>query len=112
MKLNRTLSIIALVLLAASVETDSDADTTVDDADALDDTDAADDAADVARDAADADLLHQVTEPLLAPFRRLIPPMGGLDFSVMVVFLVLVMIREYLLPGIAFELGIGRAALG
>lgn len=59
-----------------------------------------------------ADLLHQVTEPLLAPFRRLIPPMGGLDFSVMVVFLVLVLIREYLLPGIAFELGIGRAALG
>lgn len=59
-----------------------------------------------------ADLLHQVTEPLLAPFRRLIPPMGGLDFSVMVVFLVLVMVREYLLPGIAFELGIGRAALG
>ncbi|MEE4301897.1 MAG: YggT family protein [Pseudomonadales bacterium] len=59
-----------------------------------------------------ADLLHQLTEPLLAPFRRLIPPVGGLDFSIMVVFLVLVMIREYLLPGIAFELGIGRAALG
>jgi YggT family protein len=59
-----------------------------------------------------AELLHQITEPLLAPFRRLIPPMGGLDFSVMVVFLVLIMVREYLIPGIALELGIGRGALG
>lgn len=59
-----------------------------------------------------ADLLHQLTEPLLAPFRRLIPPVGGLDFSIMAVFLVLVMVREYLLPGIAFEIGIGRSALG
>lgn len=59
-----------------------------------------------------ADLLHQVTEPLLAPFRRLIPPVGGLDFSVMVVFLVLIVVREYLLPGIALELGIPRSALG
>ena len=26
-------------------------------------------------------LLQQLTEPLLAPARKLIPPMGGLDFS-------------------------------
>jgi YggT family protein len=57
-------------------------------------------------------LLHQITEPLVAPFRRLIPPMGGLDFSIMAVFLILIVIREYLLPGLALELGIGRAALG
>src|SRR5262245_9816337 len=36
-----------------------------------------------------AELLSQVTEPLLAPVRRLIPPVGGLDFSVMVVLLVI-----------------------
>lgn len=32
-------------------------------------------------------LLHQLTEPLLAPVRKIIPPIGGLDLS-MIVFLV------------------------
>ena len=59
-----------------------------------------------------AKLLHQITEPMLAPFRRLVPPMGGLDFSVMVAILVLVLLREFLLPGIAAELRIPRSALG
>ncbi|HSG88357.1 MAG TPA: YggT family protein [Pseudomonadales bacterium] len=57
-------------------------------------------------------LLHQITEPLLAPFRRLIPPIGGIDLSVMAVFLILVLIQNYLLPGIMFELGLGRGAIG
>ena len=34
-------------------------------------------------------LLQQITEPLLAPARRLLPPMGGLDFSPILVFLLL-----------------------
>lgn len=29
-------------------------------------------------------LLHQLTEPLLAPIRKVIPPMGGLDLSLLV----------------------------
>ena len=29
-------------------------------------------------------LLHQLTEPLLSPIRRVIPPIGGLDLSVIV----------------------------
>jgi len=29
-------------------------------------------------------LLHQMTEPLLSPIRRVIPPIGGLDLSVLV----------------------------
>ncbi|MBC7160553.1 YggT family protein [Immundisolibacter sp.] len=29
-------------------------------------------------------LLEQLTEPLLAPLRRIIPPLGGMDFSVLV----------------------------
>lgn len=41
-------------------------------------------------------LLHQVTEPLLAPARRLIPPMGGLDFSPILVFLLLGVIERAL----------------
>lgn len=32
-------------------------------------------------------VLHQLTEPLLAPIRRVIPPMGGLDLSMLVLLL-------------------------
>ncbi len=32
-------------------------------------------------------LLHQLTEPLLNPIRRIIPPVGGLDLSVLVLLL-------------------------
>ena len=31
------------------------------------------------------DVLYRVTEPVLAPIRRVLPPMGGLDLSVLVV---------------------------
>ncbi len=54
-------------------------------------------------------LLYQLTEPVVAPFRRLIPPMGGLDFSVLFVFLILVVVRDYLLPGLMLEVGLPRA---
>jgi YggT family protein len=42
-------------------------------------------------------LLQQITEPLLAPARKLIPPMGGLDFSPILVFL-LIGVVERVLP--------------
>jgi YggT family protein len=44
-------------------------------------------------------LLQQITEPLLAPARRLLPAMGGLDFSPILVFLVLGLL-ERMLPQI------------
>ena len=31
--------------------------------------------------------IHQATEPILAPVRNLLPPMGGLDFSPLIVLL-------------------------
>lgn len=34
-------------------------------------------------------LLAQLTEPFLAPIRRIIPPMGGLDLSVLVLIIVI-----------------------
>lgn len=34
-------------------------------------------------------VMHQLTEPLTAPIRRIIPAMGGLDLSVLVLFLCL-----------------------
>ena len=40
-----------------------------------------------------AQILHQMTEPLLKPARRLIPPMGGLDLSPMLVLLLLSFVR-------------------
>jgi YggT family protein len=48
-------------------------------------------------------LVHQVTEPLLAPARRLLPPMGGLDFSPIIVFLILGLL-ERMLPQIVISL--------
>lgn len=42
-------------------------------------------------------LLQQITEPLLGPARKLIPPMGGLDFSPILVFL-LIGVIERILP--------------
>lgn len=40
--------------------------------------------------------LAQMTEPIIAPIRRYIPPMGGLDLSYMVAVLLLVLIRAIL----------------
>ena len=48
-------------------------------------------------------LVHQIAEPLMAPARRLLPPMGGLDFSPIVVFLVLGLL-ERMLPQIVMSM--------
>ena len=44
-------------------------------------------------------LIYQITEPLLAPARKLLPAMGGLDFSPIIVFLILGVI-ERILPNL------------
>ncbi|KHN53698.1 YggT family protein [Pectobacterium fontis] len=38
-------------------------------------------------------LLHQLSEPLMAPIRRIIPAMGGIDFSAMAVILILYLLN-------------------
>ncbi len=43
-------------------------------------------------------LIHSLTEPLLAPVRRRMPNMGGLDLSPMVVMLGLVVLEMLLIP--------------
>ncbi|HEY1428820.1 MAG TPA: YggT family protein [Candidatus Tumulicola sp.] len=41
------------------------------------------------------DVLASVVEPVIRPFRRIIPPIGGLDISFLVVFLLLqVVVRQ------------------
>jgi YggT family protein len=42
-----------------------------------------------------ADFLYRITEPVLAPVRRVIPPLGGFDLSFLVVLLA---IRVVLIP--------------
>lgn len=38
-------------------------------------------------------VMYQLTEPLMAPIRRIIPAMGGIDFSAMVVILILYLLN-------------------
>jgi YggT family protein len=41
-------------------------------------------------------LVYQITEPVCAPARKLLPPMGGLDLSIILVFVVLNLVDDYL----------------
>lgn len=50
--------------------------------------------------------VYETTEPLMAPFRRILPPVGGFDFSIILLFLVIQFLR-----GQIIELLI-RAGLG
>ena len=50
-------------------------------------------------------LMYQITEPMMAPFRRLIPPMGGLDFSPIVLF-ILINVVQIALRNFAAGLGL------
>ena len=51
-------------------------------------------------------LLYQLTEPVMAPFRKVIPSMGGLDLSPILVFIVINVV-QIALGHLAFSLGIG-----
>jgi YggT family protein len=42
--------------------------------------------------------LDRITEPLYRPFRRILPDFGGLDFSPMVVLLLIIIVKNILLP--------------
>ncbi len=42
--------------------------------------------------------LDAVTRPLLAPVQRIIPPLGGVDISPIIVLLVIQGVRIYILP--------------
>lgn len=42
--------------------------------------------------------LVQVTEPVLTRIRRVIPPMGGIDLSPMVLILAIIFLQSFLVP--------------
>ena len=50
-------------------------------------------------------LIYQIVEPLLAPFRKLIPPTGGFDFSMLFASLALMVVRMAL-QGVAASTGV------
>ena len=41
-------------------------------------------------------LLYQLTEPLTSRIRKVIPPLGGLDFSLMVLVIVIITLKNFL----------------
>ncbi|HEY3696404.1 YggT family protein [Phenylobacterium sp.] len=47
-----------------------------------------------------AHFLEAVTRPVMAPVQRIIPPLGGVDISPIVVILVLQGVHSYLLPAL------------
>ena len=56
-----------------------------------------------------ARFLEAVTRPVLRPFQRIIPPLGGVDISPIIVILILQGFRIYLLPMIFAPI---KAAIG
>ncbi|MBP8000594.1 MAG: YggT family protein [Chloroflexi bacterium] len=41
--------------------------------------------------------IHQITEPLLAPIRRLLPATGGLDFSPIIAFFLISLLERLII---------------
>ena len=52
-----------------------------------------------------AELVNQITEPPLAPFRRFLPSMGGLDISPILAFMVIQLIQSFVIPPLAMYVG-------
>lgn len=52
-----------------------------------------------------AELAYQISEPVLAPFRKLIPNLGGLDISPIFAFLAIQVIQSYAMPVLAEYVG-------
>ena len=57
------------------------------------------------------EFIWELTEPVMAPLRQVLPPMGGLDFSPIILFIVLNVIRVSL-GHMAVAVGIPRFVIG
>lgn len=47
-----------------------------------------------------ADFLDRVTGPILAPIRRIIPPLGGIDITPIIALLIIQGVLAYILPAL------------
>lgn len=45
-----------------------------------------------------AEALDRITGPVMAPFRRIIPPLGGIDITPIIVLILITGVMNYLLP--------------
>src|ERR1700689_2258042 len=43
-----------------------------------------------------SDFIYRATEPVLRPLRRILPPMGGLDLSPLVLILIIIFLQSFL----------------
>ncbi|CAI8981071.1 YggT family protein [Pseudomonas sp. IT-P253] len=59
-----------------------------------------------------AELVTQITEPVLAPFRRIIPNLGGLDISPIFAFIALQLLQSWLIPRVAYYALMPRELFG
>ena len=41
-------------------------------------------------------IVNQVTEPILRPIRRIVPPIGGLDLSPIIVFVIILFLQNWI----------------
>lgn len=48
--------------------------------------------------------LDRMTEPLYRPIRRIMPDFGALDLSPMVVLLIIIILRDFIIPGVEGQL--------
>lgn len=44
--------------------------------------------------------LYQIIDPIARPIRRFIPPLGGLDLSILVIALAIPFLRDYAIPSV------------
>jgi len=51
------------------------------------------------------EFLYRVTEPVLRPIRNMLPNLGGIDISPIVVILIIIFIQEVVLPNLARAFG-------
>ena len=59
-----------------------------------------------------AELVYQITEPVLAPFRRWIPNLGGLDISPIFAFIAIQLIQGWVIPYLAEFAGMPKMLFG
>jgi len=48
-----------------------------------------------------SEFLYKITEPVLGPIRNMLPNLGGIDISPLIVILIIIFIQSVLFPNIA-----------
>lgn len=49
-------------------------------------------------------ITNAITEPILSPIRRVLPPLGGIDLSPIILLLVIFFVREWVILGQLYPL--------